>query len=479
MGNLTAVTDAVGNVSAMTYDSLGRKVGMTDPDMGGWSYAYDAAGNLTSQVDGKVQRLCFTYDALNRLTYKRHDSDGNGCDNNDTQLAQYLYYNSNSGDGKVGQPEEIRWSSNDEQNLETFDYDSLGRLTTHIRFVDDRGYTMRYGNFDSLNRPRTITYPSGEIITVNYDREGENSLSSNWGGGLVNNVRTNARGQMTFGSRRRAPDTTYNYFGQTDAAGGGLGDSNFRLRQINSGSALKFSYTYDKVGNIRSITDNILVNTQSFGYDALNRLTTASAPGTASIAGYNHTYGYDVLGNITNNAGINYNYYDTAHKHAVTHLNNIQKFWYDANGNMTKRIEETGTYIQNFDVENRLLSVEMVGNGVTSFAYDASGQRVKTVQPDGRILYTPFPTYEEEVLPVAATTPIVTLTANWQTAVTIPPNTAYALQWQASNDFACEAGGSWSGSKPLNGSHELQRQQWQPHLQPDVQQRQRFHQAAR
>nr|MBP7042150.1 peptidoglycan DD-metalloendopeptidase family protein [Chloroflexota bacterium] len=94
-------------------------------------------------------------------------------------------------------------------------------------------------------------------------------------------------------------------------------------------------------------------------------------------------------------------------------------------------------------------------SGGQSFAYDASGQRVKTVQPDGRILYTPFPTYEEEVWPVAATTPIVTLTANGQTAVTIPPNTAYALQWQASNAFACEAGGSWSGSKPLNGSQNF------------------------
>ena len=93
--------------------------------------------------------------------------------------------------------------------------------------------------------------------------------------------------------------------------------------------------------------------------------------------------------------------------------------------------------------------------GGQSFGYDASGQRVKTVQPDGRILYTPFPTYEEEVWPVAATTPVVTLTANGQTAVTIPPNTAFTLQWQASNAFACEAGGSWSGSKPLNGSQNF------------------------
>ncbi|MBK6713503.1 MAG: peptidoglycan DD-metalloendopeptidase family protein [Chloroflexi bacterium] len=29
------------------------------------------------------------------------------------------------------------------------------------------------------------------------------------------------------------------------------------------------------------------------------------------------------------------------------------------------------------------------------------------------------------------------------------------MQWQASNAFACEAGGSWSGSKPLNGSQNF------------------------
>ncbi|MBK6713504.1 MAG: RHS repeat protein [Chloroflexi bacterium] len=41
-------------------------------------------------------------------------------------------------------------------------------------------------------------------------------------------------------------------------------------------------------------------------------------------------------------------------------------------------------------MENRLTSVTKKG-GNDHFAYDASGQRVKTVQPDGRILYTPSP----------------------------------------------------------------------------------------
>jgi len=31
------------------YDSLGRKIKMTDQDMGEWTYEYDANGNLISQ----------------------------------------------------------------------------------------------------------------------------------------------------------------------------------------------------------------------------------------------------------------------------------------------------------------------------------------------------------------------------------------------------------------------------------------------
>lgn len=47
---------------------LGRKLTMHGPDMGSWSYTYDAAGNLASQTDAKNQTIVFTYDAENHLT---------------------------------------------------------------------------------------------------------------------------------------------------------------------------------------------------------------------------------------------------------------------------------------------------------------------------------------------------------------------------------------------------------------------------
>ena len=67
---LTKVTDAAGNLTTISYDDLGRKTSMTDPDMGSWAYSYDAVGNLVEQTDAKAQVIEFAYDKLNRLTRK-------------------------------------------------------------------------------------------------------------------------------------------------------------------------------------------------------------------------------------------------------------------------------------------------------------------------------------------------------------------------------------------------------------------------
>lgn len=93
--------------------------------------------------------------------------------------------------------------------------------------------------------------------------------------------------------------------------------------------------------------------TQIFSYDALDRLTRGRTSGGAQGV-YDRTYRYDSIGNLTRKGGTSYGYQDGGHIHAVTHLNGVRKYWYDANGNQTKRITGGGTYYLTYDAENRL-----------------------------------------------------------------------------------------------------------------------------
>ena len=70
LGNLVQVTNAKGNKHRSPTDPLSRKIRMSDPDMGNWSYLYDKNGNLTSQTDAKNQTIAYQYDPLSRPAEK-------------------------------------------------------------------------------------------------------------------------------------------------------------------------------------------------------------------------------------------------------------------------------------------------------------------------------------------------------------------------------------------------------------------------
>jgi len=410
--NLTQVTDAVGNMTMLTYDKLGRKLTMSDPDMGNWTYAYDLAGNLIRQTDANYQRLCFTYDLQNRLLNKKDDGfySGSGADNcvgGGTTLASYTYHTGGMGRGQV---DTIEGTNNGVAFDDSFSYDYRGRVSSTIRTIAGTPYTLST-SYDLLDRPLALTYPGGEMVTTFYDKQVANRLkSSALAPDLVSDVTYNHRLEMTGMVLGNNLTQSYVYFSATE---------NYRLDKallkVNGGSNIYYrEYEYDDVGNITQFitsTAGQVQEEQTFSYDSLGRLKTAKAVG--GPAPYDHSsastdYDYDAIGNLVNMAGTPLGYQDSAHKHAVTHRNGnpTPSYTYDDNGNMVTRIEGSTTYNQVFDVENRLKTVSLTGNSaVTNFAYDASGQRLRTaVAPSGspvandtRTFTTyPFPGYEVE-----------------------------------------------------------------------------------
>jgi YD repeat-containing protein len=168
---------------------------------------------------------------------------------------------------------------------------------------------------------------------------------------------------------------------------------NSRLARIQVGSWLTLSYGYDAGGNVKAITDTTNSGqVQTFGYDALDRLITA----TTTITGngqYGESYQYNAIGNITYTSRLGNYFYPASsitstHPHAATAAGS-NRYSYDNNGNMITRTEQvspslTYTFTQQWDVENRLSVVTNTATlTVTRFYYDGDGTRVKKVESKG------------------------------------------------------------------------------------------------
>jgi len=392
LGNLTQVTDTAGNETTMHYDSLGRKTSMSDPDMGQWAYRYDAAGNLIRQEDAKGQVIAFAYDGLNRLRGKCYYPDGAPeevrCDAFDVT---YIYDTFIPDAGQYGRGQ--RTGMTYPGGTATYHYDRRGRVTEERRTFEGLGtYTTRYTH-DAMDRVTTLTYPDGEVVAQTYNVAGQPATLTG-ADAYVKGTTYNALGQLEALDLGNDLTTHYDYF---DAAG------NHRLERIRvqeDGGATHFdlAYGYDDVGNVTSIADAQAptsdgTQTLTFTYDALDRLIEANATGAEAAGGYSHTYDYDALGNLLARDGEVYAYngngYAHAQPHAVTAAG-ADTFTYDANGNMTRRVEDGVTYHQAFDVENRLVAVTRttgLTETVTRFAYDGDGARVAQVTDLGTTLY--------------------------------------------------------------------------------------------
>ncbi len=196
--------------------------------------------------------------------------------------------------------------------------------------------------YNALGTPESLTYPvstAGVRVKVKYGYTG-GVLSS------IQDYTGNVNGPVLWNlnlldARANAVSETYgNGLWLQNAFDPLTGEA--RARQAGTGgqasNVQNLAYLWDKAGNLQNRQDLRQGLTESFTYDALDRLTNASGPGAQSLS-----VGYDALGNVTSRSDVGSYGYHAVRKHAVVSAGS-NSYTYDANGNMATRNGSTLTW---------------------------------------------------------------------------------------------------------------------------------------
>jgi RHS repeat-associated protein len=230
-----------------------------------------------------------------------------------------------------------------------------GQIKKETKTIDSVQYVTQY-TYDQNGNLKTMTYPSGRVITYNVSNDKVIGVLNN-----AANLATNI-GYKPFGGMS---SLTYG----NGIAGTTGYDNQYRVTSITAGTAMNLSYaSYDANGNITAITNALdATKNKSFTYDALDRLSTATASGIWGSLGWT----YDGVGNRQTEGSTVYSYAPGTNK--LTGAGGTS-FGYDNNGNTTSQAARSYTYNQN----QRLIQV-VDGAMTAGYTYNGNGQRVKKV----------------------------------------------------------------------------------------------------
>ncbi len=380
-GKLSKVIDAKGNETSYKYDTVGnlievKRIGEFDEIT---SYEYDLNGNVTKVTDPLMNSDVYTYDGMGRVISKLDR------DENFTNIS----YNS------IGQVEKITYSDDNEVKMS---YDELGFLKEiedlngkieietdilgHVLTTTDYSGNRVLYEYEN-NKRKSMIYPDGKKLDYQYN---DNGLLSSI---CLNNSRLvsytydkMARPLTKLMSNGQESDYTYNSIGRLSSVTHKLGD------KIES-----LSYRYDLSGNKTEVVKHRLNETDNgtftYGYDALNQLTSVSKDNNLL-----REYAYDSFGNRASKKS----YKDTIEESIYTYNKNNQLikevmpsvtkiYDYDKRGNLTTiTSNDVVTDRYEYGINNQLISSSIVKNNdrvTSSYSYNGLGQRI------GEVINTP------------------------------------------------------------------------------------------
>ncbi|QYX77975.1 polymorphic toxin-type HINT domain-containing protein [Streptomyces akebiae] len=446
-GLLSKVTDDAGNEWTYQYDQMGRQIEAVDPDTGRSTYTYDAMDRQTSVTDARLNKTSTKYDELGRpvstwqgeadtgtrLSLTRYDTVHKGelygvysykdgavhssviypvlDPENDYKPTTTRYFLSKTAEPQLGGTYEFTNQYNDDGTLQGEGLPAVGDLP-----AESLSHT-----YDELQRPTALNTSLGGLSYVTDAGYSPTSQLESL--------------ELTTG-QANAPKTWLTNFYEEGT--GRLTRSHMR---VENGAPFAYDarYTYDDTGNILSIADTPSDGTndvQCFTYDGLRRLTDAwtssvtpndasgtgaseaacaSGASSSTVGGVNPfwtEYGYDSVGNRTDEvrhglggAGTTtrgYTYGETGGPHTVSKVTRgtaatgttpavtaEDTYTYDAEGNTRTRVLDGDTQTLEWDPQGELTKVTGADGAVTSYTYDASGERLLRDTPEEKTYYLP------------------------------------------------------------------------------------------
>jgi YD repeat-containing protein len=372
-GNLVATIDALDKRTEYHFDANGRSTGSLDPTGHGATNSFDVPTNISTVTDALGHETAFQYDALNRVIKT-------------TDPLEHFTSSTYDANGNVA-------TTTDKLGLVTYNqYDEMGRLVQQTRNYDP-SQTQNYRNlfnlvtqyvYDDAGRQTKIIDTTGKVTLSEYDdlgrlvRQTQNydpSHPQNYNNqyNIVTQYEFDQAGNQvnvtdTFG---RVTHNEYDVLGQllTQTRNYDPNRSQNAENQYNIVTA----YTYDALGRQVTVTDTLGHVTFS-EYDDDGRLLRQTQNYDSA-----HPQNYQDQYNIVTQ----YGYDDDGRQITVT--DTLGRVTYNEYDDAGRLLHQT----QNYD-PNRPQNDQNQYNLVTSYQYDVAGNQTEITTPDGQVTYNQY-----------------------------------------------------------------------------------------
>ena len=391
-----------GRKTTYAYDSLGRQARVTDPYGRSTQFFYDLSDRLIKTILPDFSEVSFTYDkngnmlSLTPPSKPEHTFDYSKVDletqytppfAGDSARATAKTYNFDKEITCIARPDSLNMN---------FFYGGINSLAGQPKRISyDRG-TMTF-LYDTVKGLVTgVVSPNGDSLLYQYD--GQLPKNVRWTGSVNGNIKVRYNNDMKVLAETINNKDSINFVYDKDGLLTNAGALKLKSSTANNlllsdtlGNVMT-NYTYNSLGEIasqQSIFGSTVLYQVNYTRDSLGRITEKSETiqGTAT----KYDYVYDVKGQL-----IQVSKNDTI----------VSTYAYDANGNRIAHITSTQADSGTYDTQDRLLiysttqglngsstqyfysqngdlKFKIVGNDTTRFDYDAMGNLLSVALPNG------------------------------------------------------------------------------------------------